>query len=120
MLSDKAVHPFVVAVWYGESVCLLPPGGQFIDDGNIQIAIDHQRQGTGDGSGGHHQHMGLFRFGGQGCALGHTEAVLFIGHHQAQGRKSHVPGNQSLCAYCDCDFSRFQLCADALFGFGAQ
>ena len=65
-------------------------GWQLIEDAGLEVAVDGQRQGAGDGRGGHDQDV---RFGGhavrtgfahQFVALLHAETVLFVHDHEAQ------------------------------------
>ena len=60
MLANKLKYPARdKTVWNKKGVHFLPPGGQLVDDGHIQIAVDNQGQGAGNGRGGHHQHVGM-------------------------------------------------------------
>ena len=99
LLADKTVEPCPVALVHGEGVHLLPPGGQFVNDGQIQIAVYDQGQGPGDGRGGHDQHVGLGPLPGEGGALVHAEAVLLICHHQGQPVIFHILTDQGMGAY---------------------
>ena len=98
LLVQEFVDPLAVAAGDGEGVDLLPSGGQLVNDRYVQVPVDHQRQGPGDGGGGHDQQMGPVPFGCQGGPLGHAEAVLLIGDHQAQAAVGHVGGDEGVGA----------------------
>ena len=83
VLMEEGVDPLAVAAGDGEGVHRLPAGGELVDDGGVQVAVDDQGQGPGDGGGGHHQEVGVRALGREGRTLGHAEAVLLIGDHQA-------------------------------------
>ena len=65
------------------------PGGQLVEDGNVEVAVDEQAQRAGDGRGAHHQKMGVRGLFGQHPALAHAEAVLLVDDGKAQPGKLH-------------------------------
>ena len=73
-------------------------GGQLINDREIQIAIDDHGKGARNGSGGHHQHMGIKPLLPQGGALVHPEAVLLVGDDQPQPGKGGIGSKQRMGA----------------------
>ena len=92
-LFDKAVETGAVAAVDGEGVYLFPPRRQLVDDGNVQFAVDHQRQRAWDGRGRHDQHMGIAAgFGAERAALLYAEAVLLVGDDEGEVGKLHVLG----------------------------
>ena len=97
-LADKAVEARAIALVHGEGIHLLPSGGQLVDDRNIQIAVDHQRQRARDRRGGHDEHMGLFPLADQRRALSDTEAVLLVRDDEAEARIGHVLGKEGVRA----------------------
>ena len=84
LLTNEGIDPGAVAFRYQEGVHGLTAGGQLIQNGHIQIAVHNQRQGPGNGGGGHDQQVGIIAFGAEARALGHAEAVLLVGDHQPQ------------------------------------
>ena len=84
LLLHEAVHAFDAIV--GDVPGLNGPaaGRHFIDDGNIQIAINGERQRARDGSGGHHENVGMLGLRDQAQPLHDAEAVLFVDDRQAQ------------------------------------
>ena len=99
LLADKGIDPGPIAFAHQEAVHLLPSGGQLIQDGHIQITVHDQRQGPGNGRGGHHQQMGVRTLGGQLRPLRHTKAVLLIGNDHTQVRKHRSIGQQRMSAH---------------------
>ena len=63
---------------------------QFVDDADVEVAIDSHRQRARDGRRRHHQHMrrqfGLFP---QPGTLGHAEAVLLVDDGHAEVAELH-------------------------------
>ena len=57
---------------------------QFIDDADVQVAVDGQRQRARNGRRGHDQHVRVRAFFHQRLALLHAEAVLLIDDRQTQ------------------------------------
>ena len=98
LLADKAVHPRPLVLPHQEGVHRGAARRQLVHDGHIQIAIDDQGQGPGDGSGGHNQDMGRNRspFFRQRPPLGHAEAVLLVGDDQPQRMVLHPLGEQGV------------------------
>ncbi len=78
-----------------------------IDDGQVQVAVQGQGQGTRDGRGSHYQQVGDGRraFLAQGSALAHAEAVLLVDDGEAEvskldsrlddGVRSHYKGGRA-------------------------
>ena len=120
LLAEKGVDPGAVLFSHGESVYLLPPGGQLIDDGYVQISVDHQSQRPGDGGSGQDQHMGIFSLLPQGGALIDAEAVLLVGDHQSQPVIDHVLCQQGVGADAHVDLPGRQTCQQLppIFGLG--
>ena len=63
---------------------------QLVDDGDVKVAIERHCEGTGNGRGCHHQHVGeeivlAPEFG----TLGYAEAVLLIDNDKAEGSETH-------------------------------
>ena len=65
------------------------PRRQLINLADLQIAMHRQGEGARDRRGGHRQQMGLQALGQQPVALAHSEAVLFIDHHQTEAIELH-------------------------------
>ena len=62
----------------------LAPRRQFIDDADVQIAVNGQRQRARNGRRGHHQDVRMRAFFHQLLPLLHAEAMLFVDDRQAQ------------------------------------
>ena len=63
------------------------PGRQFVENADIEIAVERERQRARDGGGGHHQDVGLGRSssGTVAVALRAAYATVFVGLlHQLQ------------------------------------
>ena len=90
-------------------------GGQLIDDGHVQIPVDNESQGAGNGGGGHDQHVGGMAFGGQGGALGHAEAVLLVGYHEAKIVKFHILRDKGVGPHHQVNVSLGDGLAESLF-----
>ena len=108
LFADELVDPPAVGFVYGKSIHLLPTGGQLIHHRHIQIAVDYERQGPGDGRGGQHQHMGVFRLLPQRRPLVHTKAVLLVGDDQPQPLIGHIRRQEGVGADTQVNFSRRQ------------
>ena len=65
VLADESIDPGTVALVYQEGIHRFPAGRQLVQNGHLQIAVHQQGQGPGDGSGGHHQQMGVRPLGGK-------------------------------------------------------
>ena len=72
----------------------LTVGRQLVDGGNVQIAVNHQRQRAGNRGGGHDQRVRVDRFFPQHRTLPHAKAMLFVGDDQRQVGQVHVTGEQ--------------------------
>ena len=77
---------------------LLPAGGQLVQNGDVQVPVDHQSQCSRDGSGAHDQQVGGGALLGQGGALVHPKAVLLVGDDQAQVLELHLVPQQGVGA----------------------
>jgi len=65
----------------------------------IQVAMEGESQGAGNGGGCHGQDMGVLPFLLQFGPLFYPKPVLFIDHHQTQFLKGHRILNQGMGAY---------------------
>ena len=105
-LADKAVETRAIALVHGKGVHLLPSGRQLVDDRDVQIAVDHQRQCARDRRGRHDEHMRFFSFSNQRRALAYAEAVLLVRDDQAESRIFHVLAEQGVRPHHQIVFSR--------------
>jgi hypothetical protein len=65
-----------------------PPGGQLVEHGQIEIAVQRHRERARDRRRGHHEHVRLRAVvarAAQRRALAHAEAVLLVHHDEARG-----------------------------------
>ena len=60
---------------------------QFVENRDVEVAVEEQPQGAGDGRGAHDQQVGVLGFFGQQAPLPHPEAVLLVHHGQTQPGK---------------------------------
>ena len=79
--------------------------GKLIDLAHIQIAVDREGQGAGDGCGGHREQVGLQSLGHQTVSLPDAEAVLLIHHHQPQPGKLNWILQEGMGAHQDLKLS---------------
>ena len=83
--------------------------GQFVDDANIEIAVESHRQGAWNGRCRHHKHMRrVLALAPQLCTLGHAEAVLLVNHHHTEMGKLHGVLNDSMGSYENLHLARQQ------------
>ena len=110
MAADVSIGSFPFIGADGVGFHRLPSGGQFVQHRHVQIAVQNQRQGAGDGGGGHHQQVGILPLGGQAGPLRHTETVLFIGDHQTQSGELDVVADEGMGTHDKIHFA----CGDGL------
>ena len=72
--------------------------GQFVQAGNLQVAVQHQGQRAGNGCRAHHQQMSIASFLSQCGALLYTKAVLLVYHKETGIGKGHVALDQRMGA----------------------
>ncbi len=85
----------------------LASGRQFVDDRDVQVAVEGHGKRAGDGGGGHHQHVGrpgVLR--PEAGPLLHAEAVLLVDHHEAQVAELHLVLDQGVGADQQLYFAR--------------
>ncbi len=91
-------------------------GRQFIQHGNVQVAIKSERQRPRNRCGGEHQDVGRVPMERglvhESFALQHAETVLLVNGHKAKPRECHVFFDQRVRAHYELRFTRF----DALEG----
>ena len=80
----------MIARGNGEGVDFLPPGGELIENGHIEIAVDHQRERTRNGRCRHDEKMRVFPLGGERGALIDTETVLLVGNDETEVLVLHI------------------------------
>ena len=68
------------------------PGGNCVNDGHVQVAIERQAQRARNGRGGHDQQVGVTAFAHELLALRHAELVLLVNDHQAEVVGASKPG----------------------------
>ena len=81
---NEGIQSWAVCAVYRISLYRLPTRGHFIDHGNIEIAVDHKRQCSGNGCCRHYKHMGVGGFLDQLVSLGNSEPVLLVGNDQSK------------------------------------
>ena len=82
--ADEAVQPLAQRLAHEEGLDRPAAGRQLADDGHVQIAVGDQRQRARDGRGGHDKQMRAAALLGELRPLGHAEAVLLVGHNEAE------------------------------------
>ena len=108
--TQKAKDPGVVGGGDHIGADLLPPGGQLVQYGYVQIAVDHHGQGAGNGRGAHDQGVHFFTFHGQIRSLLHPKAVLLIGDYQPQVGEFYIILDQRVGAYRNVYIALQQIC----------
>ena len=63
---------------------LATPGGELVEDRDVEVAVDGHRQCPGDRGGSHHEDVRCLAPGDQSGALGDTELVLFVDDDEAE------------------------------------
>src|SRR5258708_1238198 len=93
-------------------------GGEFVEDGDVEIAVEGERKRARDGRGGEDENVRRVAVGGgfihQTLALEDAEAMLFVDRDETEARELHVIFDEGVRA-------NDQLCfagADALQGGG--
>ena len=76
--AQKGINALVVAALHGKGVDALARRRQLVHDGNIQIAVDHQRERARNGRCRHDEKMRVFPLLRQRRALADAEAVLLV------------------------------------------
>ena len=115
--AQELINPGMVAAVYKGGLDGPPPRRELVDDGHVQIPVEDQGQGPGDGRGGHDQGMGVFPLPRQGRPLPNAEAVLLVRHHQPQSPVFHPPGDEGVGAHHKVDLPRRQARGQGLFLF---
>ena len=86
-----------------------PPARRHVaHHGDVEIAIDRQRERSRNGRGGHHQDVRVQPFRSKRGALHHAEAMLLVDDGQAQRMKIHGALHQRVRAHHQMDVSRGQ------------
>ena len=110
--ADQIHLPPLVDLAVQKAVQVLPPlagdapgldrgasGGQLVQNGNIQIAVNQQSQRAGDGGGAHDQQVRVCGLFCQCAALTHPKAVLLVNDRQTQPGKLHPFAHQGVGAH---------------------
>ncbi|MEI3414767.1 MAG: hypothetical protein V8Q88_06290 [Christensenellales bacterium] len=74
------------------------PGGIFIHGGQVEVAVEHQRQRARNRRGAHHHDVRRVAFVFQRRALTDAKAMLFVGDGQPQIGKFNAFGDQRVRA----------------------
>ena len=103
LVTQKAIHGLALTLAHDARIHRQAAGRHLVNDGQVQIAVEHQRQGTRNGRGAHHQQMRSVRaipaLVEQSGALGHAESVLLVGHAQAQAVIDHIATDERMRAH---------------------
>jgi hypothetical protein len=68
----------------------LPPRGSLVQEGEVEVTVEGEREGAGDRRRRHDEHVGVLAHVGEGETLLHAEAVLLVHHHQAETVEAHA------------------------------
>ena len=63
---------------------LAAPWGLLIKHADVEVAVQGEPEGAGDGRGGHHQQVWIATLAQESLPLGHAEAVLFVDDDQSE------------------------------------
>ena len=97
LLANKPVCGFAVFGGHQPGAYRLTAGWEFVNGGNVQVAIQGERQGARNGCGGHYERVGILAApAAQGRTLHHPETVLLVGNRQSQVGKRNALLNQGL------------------------
>ena len=96
--SQKSIQPFALGLRHDARSHRRAAGRQFVHDGDIQIAIEDQRQCARDGCSGHDEDIGRIALFAEQRPLAHAKAMLFIRDHQTKILVGYTFCNQSMCA----------------------
>src|SRR5439155_3077714 len=77
----------------------LAAGRKLVDDRDIEVAVQREREGAGDGSRGHHQYVGMPTLLQQPQALQHAKAVLLVDNGQAEAPEFDIFLQQGMRAH---------------------
>ncbi len=80
----KFINPFFFFLAHPESFYRFPSRGDFIQNGNIQVAVKGKAHGTGDGGGGGEEKIGPPALVFKRRPLQNAELVLLINHGKTQ------------------------------------
>ncbi len=77
-------------------------GRQLVENGDVEVAVERERESARDGRCGENKHVRGVAVGGgfvhETLALQHAEAVLFVDGHEAEACKLHAFFDQGVCA----------------------
>ena len=82
--ADEIVEPRAVRFADGEGIHLLAAGRQLVENGDVQIAVDDERERARYRRRGHDEHMRLLPLADERRALADTEAVLLVGDDEGK------------------------------------
>ena len=88
--GDELIRPAPVAGIHHTVFNGKPVGRNLVDDRNVQIPVQDDGQGPGNGRGAHDHHMGEAALASKKLPLGHAEPVLFVSDHQGQPVIDHL------------------------------
>ena len=120
LIVNKPVNPRTGFLTYRIGLNFLPSRRQFINDGNIQIPINQQGKGTGNGCGRHDQQMNIFAFFCQAGTLIDTKPVLLIHHRNRKVMEPYLLTEQCMGADCHRQSAIFHLLCDFPFFLCSQ
>ena len=98
LFLDEGIQPGAIAGGHGIGLHPFASRGKFVQHRHLQIAVEHQGQGAGNGGGAHHKRMGVRPLVPQKLPLLHAEAVLFIGNGQGRTAKDHIVFDEGMGA----------------------
>ena len=78
LLADKGFEPTPQAVVDEKGIDLLPPGRQLVNNREVEVSVENQRQRARDRRRAHDEHVGVVAFGAQRRALLDAEALLLV------------------------------------------
>ena len=90
MFFNKTKRSLPLFTCNGIGIDFLPAGRKFIKDGNIEVAVNHQRECAWNWRCAHDKHVRMIALGGKRSALCNTEPVLFVRNDQPQPLKRNA------------------------------
>ena len=71
---------------------------KLVNDGDVQVSVDHQSKRSGNWGSGHNQGVRMVRFFGKFGSLSNAKTMLFIGDNQCQIWQIHILGDEGMGA----------------------
>ena len=98
MLLDVAERPAALRRVDQVGLDWLAAGGQLVEHGDVEVAVNHQRERARDRRGAHDERVREAALFGERRALSHAEAVLLVGDDEREPLEFHALAQQRVRA----------------------